>query len=178
MTWGLFVLLLIIFICVSVLLFLTLKDFEYFYEAYFIIVVIALFIILIFAIDFNNPITTTIYIQNKTQPSTIIYSVPYNDDGNYANLMTMTYSGVWSGSGMDPVNQDAFKDTVTFNYDTFTDATIASMNGKIKVAKLSNYRIQVDIDPTVGSASTLNGCLTLSLLCTGSQSINGKFEQL
>jgi hypothetical protein len=177
MSWGLFVLLLIIFICVSVLLFLTLKDFEYFYEAYFIIVVIALFIILIFAIDFNNPITTTVYIQNKTQPSTIIYSVPYNDDGNYANIMTMTYNGVWSPT-MDPVNQDSYKDTVTFNYDTFTDATIVSMSGKIKATKLSNYRIQVDVDPTVGGASTLNGFLTLNLLCTGSQSINGKFEQL
>lgn len=177
MTWGLFVLLLIIFICVSVLLFLTLKDFEYFYEGYFILVVIALFIILIFAIDFDNPITTTVYIQNKTQPSTLIYSVPYNDDGNYANLMTMTYSGVWAPT-MDPVNSESYKDTVTFNYDTFTDATIASMGGKIKVTKLSNYRIQVDIDPTVGGASTLNGFLTLNLLCTGSQGINGKFEQL
>jgi len=176
MSWGLFVLLLIIFICVSVLLFLTLQGFELFYEVYFIIVIVGLFIILIFAIDFNNPITTTIYIQNKTQPSTLIYSVPYNDDGNYANIMTMTYSGVWTGN--DPVNSAGYTDTVTFNYDTFTDATIASMGGKIKVTKLSNYRIQVDIDPTVGGASTLNGFLTLSLLCTGSQAINGKFEQI
>ncbi len=178
MSWGLFVLLLIIFICVSVLLFLTLQGFEMFYEVYFIIVIIGLFIILIFAIDFNNPITTTIYIQNKTQPSTLIYSVPYNDDGNYANLMTMTYSGVWTPT-MDPVNTDSYKDTVTFNYDTLaTDASIASMGGKIKATKLSNYRIQIDIDPTVGGASTLNGFLTLSLLCTGSQAINGKFEQI
>jgi hypothetical protein len=79
---------------------------------------------------------------------------------------------------MDPVNNESYKDTVTFNYDTFTDATIVSMGGKIKATKLSNYRIQVDIDPTVGGASTLNGFLTLNLLCTGSQSINGKFEQL
>ena len=178
MSWGLFVLLLIIFICVSVLLFLTLQGFEMFYEVYFIIVIIGLFIILIFAIDFNNPVTTTIYIQNKTQPSTLIYSVPYNDDGNYANLMTMTYSGVWSPA-MDPVNTESYKDTVTFNYDTLaTDASIVSMGGKIKATKLSNYRIQIDIDPTVGGASTLNGFLTLNLLCTGSQVINGKFEQL
>lgn len=177
MSWGLFVLLIIVFICVSALLFLTLQGAEYFYEIYFIFVIIGLFIILIFAIDFNNPITTTIYIQNKTQPSTLIYYVPYNDDTNYANIMTMTYSGVWTPT-MDPVNQDGYKDTVTFNYDTFTDATIASMGGKIKVTKLSGYRIQVDIDPSVGGASTLNGFLTLNLLCTGSQSINGKFEQI
>ena len=177
MSWGLAVLLIILFICFSVLLFLVIPEFINFAEIYFIIVIIALFIILIFAIDFDNPITTTLYIsKNLSSQRSYIYSVPYQDDEQYSNLMTLTFNGVYTTQ--EPNNITSYTDTVTFNYDTFTDAVITSLGNKIKVTKLPNYQIQLDIDPNAGGVATLDGYLTMSLLCTGSQSINGKFSQV
>jgi hypothetical protein len=178
MSWGLIVLLVILFICFSVLLFLTIPEFGTFFEVYFIIVIIALFIILIFAIDFDNPITTTIRIANTfTGVKTLTYSVPYQDDTGIPNLMTMTYSGVTNNN---PVNGASYSDTVTFNYDEITaPVQITTLGAKVQVTKLPNYQLQVVINPTVTDPShRLNGYLTLSLLCTGDQTIDGKFDLL
>jgi hypothetical protein len=178
MSWGLIVLLVILFICFSVLLFLTIPEFETFFEVYFIIVIIGLFIILIFAIDFDNPITATVRIANTfTGVKTLTYSVPYQDDTGIPNLMTVSFNGVINGAS---INGTSYTDTVTFNYDEITgDVQIISLGAKVKISKLPNYQLQVVIDPTESGAQPsdrLNGYLTLSLLCTGDQNINGKFD--
>ena len=180
MSWGLVVLLVILFICFSVLLFLTIPEFGTFFEIYFIIVIIALFIILIFAIDFDNPITTTVRIASTfTGVKTLTYSVPYQDDTGIPNLMTMTYSGVLNSA---PINGLSYSDTVTFNYDEITvPVEIITLGARVKVTKLPNYQLQLVIDPTEsGSQPThrLNGYLTLALLCTGDQTSHGKFDLL
>ena len=175
MSWGLLILLIVIFVCFTLLLFIQIPDFGFFIETYFIIILIVLFLILIFTIDFDNPITTTVYI-NKTAESaknTLIYDVPYNADDGYSNLMEASFSGLWSGPD-DSVNGTPAFDKVIFNYDTFT--TTGILGGKITFTKLPNYQLQVDIDPAVGDAHFINGYLTMFLLCTGSQSINNKFE--
>jgi hypothetical protein len=172
MTWGLAILLVILFICLSVLFFLLMPNSMEYIETYFIIVIIILFIILIFAIDFDNPITTTVYCAKTETNKTLVYDVPYNDDTGYSNLMTLTFAGVYNGKS--PVNDTNYLDTTTFNYDTFTDASI--LGGAIKVTKLPNYQIQLDITP--GTSGPIDGFITMSLLCTGSQNINGKFQQV
>lgn len=175
MDWGLFVLILIIFICFTVLLYLQMPNFGYFVENYFIIVIIILFIILIFTIELNNPITTTIYINTSNTQSPLVYQVPYNSDSDYSNLMSASFAGTYS-AGTDPVNTTPASDTLIFNYDTFTTTTL--LGGKIALAKLPNYQISVTIDPNAGTDYKMDGFLTLSLLCTSSQSISGGFKQV
>lgn len=173
MSWGLLILLIVIFICFSLLLFIQIPDFGFFIETYFIIILIVLFLILIFTIDFDNPITTTVYI-NKTAESvknTLLYDVPYNADDGYSNLMEASFSGLWN---TDSVNTDPASNKVLFNYDTFNTAEL--LGGKILITKLPDYQLQVEIDPAVGTAHFINGYLNLYLLCTGSQSITNKFE--
>ena len=130
---------------------------------------------MLFTIDFDKPITTTIYIRTAKVQSPLIYQVPYNADDGYANLFSAAFAGNWDGA-TTPVNTTPASNTVIFNYDTFTDATL--LGGKVTLTKLSGYRLQVDIDPTVGGDDTIDGFLTLNLLCTGSQSINSKFKLL
>lgn len=173
MTWGLAILLIVIFICFTALIFIQFKTTPFFVEAYFIVVVIVLFVILLFTINFDNPISTTVYIRTAKKQNPLIYEVPYNADSGYSNLMSASFAGNYNGL-TTPVNGAPADDTVVFNYDDFTTATL--LDGKIILTKLSNWRIQVDIDPTVGGDDTVNGFLTLNLLCTGSQNINNKFN--
>ena len=176
MTWGLAVLLVIIFILFSVLLFLQFPDFTNFAEIYFIIVVIILFVILIFAIDFNNPITTTIVLKGTTSDNTLTYKVPYNDDTSFANVMNLNFAGVVDNQN----NLNTQQNSVTFNYDAMDLVTPVTLNladsgATVSLLKLPDYQIQVTINP---NGHTLNGYLVLSLLCTGSQNINSGFDQI
>lgn len=168
MSWGLFVLILVLFIAFSVLLYLQIDNFSYFMESYFIIVIVVIFIILIFTLDFDNPITQTVYIQGPTVNKSLTFQVPYNADTGYSNLINATFSGVWAGH--TPTNDQV--NTVTFNYDTFTTTTL--LGGVITFTKLPNYQMQVDIN----SSETTDGFLTMTLLCTGSQDIESSFKQL
>jgi hypothetical protein len=178
MSWGLVVLLVFVFICVSALVFLNFSYTASFVEFYFIAVVVALFIILLFTINFDNPVSTSIYIRTVTTQSPLIYDVPYNADTAYSNLMSAAFAGTW---GANP-NTDPASDTIIFNYDELTEPVhllpTTGSEGKITITKLPNYQLQVDIDPSVGGDATVNGFLTLNLLCTGSQSINNKFKLL
>jgi hypothetical protein len=89
----------------------------------------------------------------------------------------MTYSGVTNNAA---INGASYSDTVTFNYDEITTPVqITTLGAKVQVTKLPNYQLQVVINPTVTDPShRLNGYLTLSLLCTGDQTIDGKFDLL
>ncbi len=173
MTWGLAILLIVIFIALTALIFIQFDTTPFFVETYFIVVIIVLFIILLFTIDFDNPISTTVYIRTSKDQSPLIYEVPYNADTGYSNLMSASFAGNYS-NGTTPVNETPADNTVIFNYDTFTTASL--LGGKIILTKLSGYRLQIDIEPNVDIFHEIDGFLTLNLLCTGSQSINNKFN--
>jgi hypothetical protein len=175
MTWGLFILLLVIFIALTVLIFIQFNTTPYFAESYFLVVVLVLFVILIFTIDFDNPLSTTLYIDTEKKQLPIIYQVPYNADSAYTNLFSASFAGTWSGA-TTPVNTTPASDTVIFDYDTFTEATL--LDGKIKITKVADWQLSIEIDPTLNTSHKIDGFLTLNLLCTGSQSINGKFNQI
>ena len=178
MSWGLFILILIIFVAFTALLFLQIPNFGANYaEVYFIVLVIILFIILLFAIDFSNPISATITIQNTAKKQNpIIYDIPYNADASYSNIFSASFAGTWS-TDTDPTNKDASKDIVIFNYDTLTaPVQVLGTTNKIVITKLPNYQIQIDIDPTVDTAHNIDGFLTISLLCTSAQSINSRID--
>lgn len=174
MTWGLFILLLVIFIAFTVLLFLQIPYFDNFFETYFLIIIIVIFIVLLFTIDFNNPLSTTIYIRTANNQNPLIYSVPFNDNSNYSNLINVTFLGTYN-EATTPINNNPAADTKVFNYDTL-DAPVTLLEDKIKFTKLPNQQIQIDIAPN--SDISINGFLTMSLICTGSQSIDGSFTQI
>ena len=174
MSWGLFILILVIFIALTLLIFIQFNTTPYFAETYFIVVILVLFIILLFTIDFDNPVSTTLYINTEKTQSPIIYTVPYNSDSEYSNLMSASFAGNWS-AGTTPINTTPASDAIIFNYDTFTTAEL--LGGKIVIGKVADNQISITIDPTLNTAHKLDGFLTLNLLCTGSQSINSKFEQ-
>ena len=173
MSWGLFVLILVLFIAFSVLLYLQIDNFSYFMESYFIIVIVVIFIILIFTLDFDNPITQTVYIQGPTVNKSLTFQVPYNADTGYSNLINATFSGVWKNN--TPTNNQV--NTVTFNYGAVADnASLGYLLGSdvITFTKLPNYQMRVDIN----AANDIDGFLTMTLLCTGSQDIESSFKQL
>ncbi len=177
MSWGLFVLILVLFIAFSVLLYLQIDNFSYFMESYFIIVIVVIFIILIFTLDFDNPITQTVYIQGPVVTKSLTFQVPYNADTGYSNLISATFSGVWKDN--TPTNNQL--NTVTFNYGAVADnGQLGYLLGTdfagaaIKFTKLPNYQMQVDII----SDKEIDGFLTMTLLCTGSQDIESSFKQL
>jgi hypothetical protein len=176
MSWGLFILILVIFIAFTFLVFIQFNTTPYFAETYFIVVILALFIILLFTIDFDNPVSTTLYINTEKDQSPIIYTVPYNSDSEYSNLMSASFAGTYS-SATDPTNSDPASNTVVFNYNTIESA-VNLLNGKIVIEKVAGNQLSITIKPTEGTAHKMDGFLTLNLLCTGSQSINGKFEQI
>jgi hypothetical protein len=175
MTWGLGILLLIVFISFSVVLFLVYPELSKYFELYFIGVIIILFIILIFAIDFDNPISTTIYLERLAADRTLTFEVPYNDNTQFSNLMSVSFTGVYSPDN-SPVNSTAYTNNVVFNYDEIDENGATILNGQIKVTRLPDYELKLEIIPSEGVV--LDGFLTMSLLCTGSQNINGKFKRL
>jgi hypothetical protein len=177
MSWGLVLLLIIVFICLTALIFLNISSSSGFVEVYFIVAIVILFIILLFTIDFDNPVSTSIYIRTANVQNSLIYEVPYNADAAYSNLISVAFAGTY---GANP-NTTPASDTVIFNYDDIGSTPVYLLPtgagpGKITITKLPNWQLQVDIDPTVTPADTVNGFLTMNLLCTGSQSINNKFK--
>lgn len=179
MGWPLAILLLIIFICFSVILFLQFPNFTQYIEIYFLVVILILFIILIFAIDFNNPISYTINFTRATTKQTKILDVPYNEDSTYSNLMSATFAGTYSDA-TTPVNADPAgpETNKVFNYDTL-ETQISMLNGKILIEKLPNNQIKLIIDPQAGADDKpINGFFNLSLLCTSSQDIDGSFSEV
>ena len=179
MGWPLAILLLIIFICFSVILFLQFPSFTQYIEVYFLVVILILFVILIFAIDFNNPISYTINFTSAVTEQTKILDVPYNEDTTYSNLMSATFAGTYS-TGTTPVNGDAGgpETNKVFNYDTLA-TQVSMLGGKILIDKLPNRQIKLTIRPGAGpDATPINGFFNLSLLCTSSQDIDGSFSEV
>lgn len=179
MTWPLAILLLIIFICLSVLIFLQFPNFSNYIEIYFLVVILILFIILIFTIDFSNPISYTITFKQTTTAQTVTLNVPHNEDTSYSNLMTATFAGLYNTT---KINADpaAPANIQTFNYDTLNvGETVTLLDGKLVLKKLANWQMELDIVPNAGGNSDpINGYFNLSLLCNSSQDIEGKFEEV
>jgi len=177
MTWGLFTLLLILFICFSVLVYINFKDSNGFFETYFLIVIITLFVILLFTIDFSIANSITYTFKNRTTATSFVLDVPYNDDTSYSNIMSVSFAGTWN-IPTTPVNNSPSNDSKIFNYDSIT-APVSLLDGKIVLTKLPNWQLRVDVDPNVGgNVAPINGYFNLTLLCNSSQDINGKFQEV
>lgn len=177
MSWGLFILLLIIFIALSVLVFFQFSHYEGFFEIYFLVVIIALFVILLFTVNFNNPVSITYTFKNRTTDTSFVLSVPYNEDTSYSNIMSVTFAGLWN-STEPKINTTPASDARVFNYDLLAvNESVSLLDGKLVLTKLANWQLNVDVKPTVGTDAPINGYMNISLLCNSSQDINGSFEE-
>jgi len=184
MTWGLFVLILVLVIALIVLCYLNLSGFSYFMENYFIFILLIVFIVLLFVIDFNNQIQITTYVKVKNAfNSPLVYQVPTQDDTSITNIVNISFTGLYGDSG-DVANNSATNTSIDINYDTIAVDTpvdlYANNDNTTKlfiIRKLSSGALEVNT-PTGGDFHSVDGYLTLTLLCTGSQNINSSFKRL
>lgn len=177
MTWGLFVLILVIVFAVIALCYLNFSDFSYFMENYFIFILLIIFIILLFVIDFNNQVQITTYFQNVNTEKTLIYQVPYHSDTDITNIVNVAFTGLLTGEGTISVTNTQ----VNFDIDAMNvgDEQLLYANNDnttliFTITKTAEYQLTV----TNNTAYYLDGYLTLTLLCTGSQSIESSFKRL
>jgi len=186
MTWGQFVLILVLVIALIVLCYLNVDGFGYFMENYFIFILLIGFIILLFVIDFNNQIQITTYVKVKNPfTAPLLYQVPTQEDSDITNIINVSFTGLY-GSGVDVVaNSSATNTSVDINYDTIgvdveTPLWANNIDGVDKlfiIKKLASGNLEVST-PTGVDFRSLDGYLTLTLLSTGSQTINSSFKRL
>jgi hypothetical protein len=185
MTWGLFVLILVFVIAFIVLCYLNVDGFGYFMENYFIFILLIVFIILLFVIDFNNQIQITTYVKVKNAFTTpLLYEVPTQDDTNITNIINVAFTGLYGDSG-DVANLSATNTTIDINYDTIAvDTPVPLWANNIEngdklfvIRKLASGNLEINT-PTGVDFHSVDGYLTLTLLCTGSQTINNSFKRV
>jgi hypothetical protein len=185
MTWGLFVLILVLVIALIVLCYLNVDGFSYFMENYFIFILLIVFIILLFVIDFNNQIQITTYVKTKNPFTTpLIYQVPTQEDNSITNIINISFTGLYGDEGT-VANNSTTNTSIDINYDTIAVGTekylwANNVDDDIKlfiITKLESGALQVTTPPT-GESKSVDGYLTLTLLCTGSQTINSSFKRL
>ena len=185
MTWGLFVLILVLVLAVIIFCYLNMDGFGYFMENYFIFILLIVFIILLFVIDFNNQIQITTYVKVKNPfTAPLLYQVPTQDDTSITNIINISFTGLYGNSG-DVANISATNTSVDINYDTIavdteTPLWANNVDGDVKlfiIKKLASGNLEVST-PTGGDFHSTDGYLTLTLLCTGSQTINSSFKRL
>ena len=185
MTWGLFVLILVLVIALIALCYLNLNGFSYFMENYFIFILLIVFIVLLFVIDFNNQIQITTYVKVKNPfTSPLLYQVPTQNDTSITNTINVTFTGLYGDSGT-VANNSTTNTTININYDTIAvdtpvDLWANNVTGGEKlfiIRKLASGNLEVNT-PTGVEFKSIDGYLTLTLLCTGSQNINSSFKRL
>ena len=185
MTWGLFVLILVLVIALIVLCYLNLSGFSYFMENYFIFILLIVFIVLLFVIDFNNQIQITTYVKVKKPFTTpLIYQVPTQDDTSITNIINVSFTGLY-GAGESVADESVTNTSIDINYDTIAVGDekylwANNVDGADKlfvIRKLASGDLEVNT-PTGEEFNSVDGYLTLTLLCTGSQTINSSFKRL
>jgi len=190
MTWGEFVLILIIIFAVILLCYLNFSNFSYFMENYFIFILLVVFIVLLFVIDFNNTVQITTYVKVTNVFNTPLeYQVPYHNDTDISDIVNITFTGTCEALGVTQATRSVTNTQVNINMKTLAenvDVPIYANNittaGTIlfNVRKIGEHSLRVT--NTAASVDTsgklLDGYLTLSLLCTGNQSINSGFKRL
>lgn len=188
MTWGLFVLILVLAIAFIVLCYLNIENFSYFMENYFIFILLIIFVILLFVVDFNNQIQITTYVKVKNDFSAtpLIYQVPYHSDSDITNTVNVAFAGTCEALGGTPALQSVTNTQINFNIDDLAvggSVTLYANNLGVTplfvITKTNNYTLSVtNTAQSVNGGKMLDGYLTLTLLCTGSQSIESYFKRL
>jgi hypothetical protein len=189
MTWGEFVLILIIAFAVILLCYLNFTNFGYFMENYFIFILLIIFIVLLFVIDFNNTVQITTYIKVRNVFNTPLeYQVPYHNDTDISDIVNITFTGTCEALGATQEDRSVTNTQVNINMKTLAenvDVPVYANNdttGTIlfNIRKIAEHSLRVtNTSASVDtSGKLLDGYLTLSLLCTGNQSINSGFKRL
>jgi len=190
MTWGEFVLILIIIFAAILLCYLNFSNFSYFMENYFIFILLIVFIVLLFVVDFNNTVQITTYVKVTNVFNTPLeYQVPYHNDTDISDIVNITFTGTCEALGVTQEDRSVTNTQVNINMKTLAEgvdipvyANNITTAGTIlfNVRKIGEHSLRVT--NTAASVDTsgklLDGYLTLSLLCTGNQSINSGFKRL
>jgi hypothetical protein len=190
MTWGEFVLILIIIFAVILLCYLNFSNFSYFMENYFIFILLIVFIILLFVVDFNNTVQITTYVKvTNVFNAPLEYQVPYHNDTDISDIVNITFTGTCEALGATQEDRSVTNTQVNINMKTLAEgvdipvyANNITTAGTIlfNVRKIGEHSLRVT--NTAASVDTngklLDGYLALSLLCTGNQSINSGFKRL
>lgn len=185
MNWAEFALIAIIVVAVIVLAYLNFENFNHFMENYFIFIIIIIFIILIITLNFNNSTAITTYMKvTKPLEKPLIYVVPTQAGTDVTSIMTLSFSGLYNGtqvkiadntSGVYYFDYDSMAIGTSVDVDNYLTATGGS---KIfKITKTTDDRLQVEVNNVLAD-QTLDGYLTLALLATGNQDVNGGFERI
>jgi hypothetical protein len=189
MTWGGFVLILIIAFAVILLCYLNFHNFSYFMENYFIFILLAVFIVLLFVVDFNNAVQITTYVKVTNVFTTPLeYQVPYHSDTDISDIVNISFIGTCETLGATQADRSVTNTQVNINMKTLAegvDVPIYANNDStgtilFNVRKIGEHSLRVT--NTAASVDTsgklLDGYLTLSLLCTGNQNIDSSFKRL
>ena len=184
MNWAEFALIAIIVVAVIVLAYLNFENFNHFMENYFIFIIIIIFIILIITLNFNNSTAITTYMKvSKPFEKPLIYQVPTQAGSDVTSIMTLSFSGLYDNSQVSVAAGGS--GIYYFNYDTMTIGTpvtvpnfTTSPGGPaiFKITKTAEERLQVEVENLADK--TLDGYLTLALLATGNQDVDGGFERI
>lgn len=191
MDWPLFALILIIVFAVIILCYLNFDNFSYFMENYFIFLLLIVFIILLFVVDFNNQIQITTYVKVKNVFGTpLVYQTPYHSDTDITDTINVSFTGSCQAMGIDAQTQSVTNTQVNFDMNALAIGDTVSLyaNNEITnpakklfdITKTATHTLSVintsgSVD---GGGQLLDGYLTLTLLCTGSQSIESSFKRL
>jgi hypothetical protein len=183
MNWAEFALIAIIVVAVIVLAYLNFENFNHFMENYFIFIIIIIFIILIITLNFNNSTAITTYMKvTKPLEAPLIYQVPTQADSDVTSIMTVSFSGLYDNSQVKIA--DNTSGVYYFNYGAMTVGESKNITNYVvgtaeifKITKTSEDRLQVEVNDVLGGKS-LDGYLTLALLATGNQDVNGGFDRI
>jgi hypothetical protein len=186
MNWAEFALIAIIVVAVIVLAYLNFQNFNHFMENYFIFIIIIIFVVLIITLNFNNSTAITTYMKvTKPFEKPLIYEVPTQAGSDVTSIMTINFSGLYNGiqvpladntSGVYYFDYDSMVIGTSIDVDNYL--TAATGGSKIfKITKTGENRLQVELNNVLDN-KTLDGYLTIALLATGNQDVNGGFERI
>lgn len=182
MNWAEFALIAIIVVAVIVLAYLNFQNFNHFMENYFIFIIIIIFIILIITLNFNNSTAITTYVKVTKPPAPLIYQVPTQADSAVTSIMTLSFSGLYNGTqvALDPATSGVYY----FDYGSMAVGDVKNVDNFVvgaskifKLTKTAEDRLTVEVNDVLAEKA-LDGYLTLALLATGNQDVNGGFERI
>lgn len=183
MNWAEFALIAIIVVAVIVLAYLNFQNFNHFMENYFIFIIIIIFIILIITLNFNNSTAITTYMKvTKPLEKPLIYEVPTQSDSAVTSIMTLSFSGLYNHTQV-PLAAGT-SGVYYFDYNAMTVGTGVDVDNFVvgaspifKITKTTEGRLQVEVNDVLAGLP-LDGYLTLALLATGNQGVDGGFERI
>jgi hypothetical protein len=183
MNWAEFALIAIIVVAVIVLAYLNFQNFNHFMENYFIFIIIIIFIILIITLNFNNSTAITTYMKvTKPFEKPLIYEVPTQAGTDVTSIMTVSFSGLYANSQVDLAAGTS--GVYYFNYGAMAVGDSGDIPNYVvgaspifKLTKTVEGRLQVEVNNVLAD-QPLDGYLTLALLATGNQDVNGGFDRI